>query len=151
MASSIINITLQKGITPVRLKPVYVNPKFSNLRVIWERVSGQRTVEYHGTAASLLGNQLLEGQFTCKGPGARLYMADKETAVGYAVRKGRWANDALLLQVTTLGSLHLNKMDLEGSGARCGLGFYHYAELHPTVHILSAWTVNLESNEKITP
>ncbi len=143
-----INITLQKGVTSIRLTPVYVNPNFSNLRVIWERVSGQRAVEYHGTANSLLGNQLFEGQFTCKGPGARLYMADKETAAGYAVKKGGRKNDGLLLKVTTLGSLHWNKMDLEGSGARCGLGFYRYAELHPTVHILEAWAVNLEVDEK---
>ncbi|NGX39605.1 MAG: hypothetical protein KR126chlam1_00937 [Chlamydiae bacterium] len=78
---------------------------------------------YHGTCASLLGDQLKDGKFEDRG--RKVYFASKSTAARYALsKKAVYGGDPLVLVIRSKQKPKLNDITPDGMGR--GLGLYSY-------------------------
>jgi len=102
------------------LTPVFENPKGRSLFDFFKT-----TVGYHGTTEGKMGTQIEEGKF--ENAGRRIYVADKETATAYALKRAQSdGTTPLVLKIYSVAKPIMNESTAGGWSGIGGLGMYQY-------------------------
>lgn len=104
-----------------RLNPIYENPNGRGLLDIFTT-----TVGYHGTTEGQIESQLEDGKF--ENIGKRIYVADKETATSYALKRAERDGTApIVLKIYSRNKAEMNEISTSSSWSGMGgLGLYRY-------------------------